>query len=140
MLRWNITVAGVDGGLGQPVGDAVVEAELDERREVEVALARVAEVALIPELHAVRARDVRDGRPHLRDGADLMSLEPLLQRLVEAIDQAGDATIVRAAGGALLHDRDHLVVVRAVDAGRGVRVACEVVAPTGLEEQTVRDG
>jgi hypothetical protein len=47
MLRWNFTVPG-RRGLSELIRDAVVEAVLNERREVEVRLARVADVALVP--------------------------------------------------------------------------------------------
>src|SRR4030095_15464324 len=47
--------AGKDGGLGELIGDAIVEPVLNERGEVEIALTRVTHVALIPELQAMRA-------------------------------------------------------------------------------------
>src|SRR6185436_5893312 len=109
---------------------AVVETVLDEWRDVEVRLTRVTEVALIPEFHVVRPRDVGHGGAHLRERTDLMALETLLKRLVESIDQTRDARNRRivpvavvpwAAGGAFFDHRDHLVVVRAVDARREVR-------------------
>jgi len=70
--------ARIDGRLIELIRHAVVEPVLDERREVEVLLARVADVALIAHLHAVRPGDIGGRRPHLRDRADLMVLEPLL--------------------------------------------------------------
>src|SRR5215510_6041181 len=75
-----------------------------------------------------------------------MALESGLQRLIEAVDQSGDArdfrmprisVVVGTACRALLDDGDQVVVVRAINARRKGGVAREVVTPGCFEEQTV---
>ena len=84
----------------------------------------MADVALIAELQVVRSGYVRCRCPHLRQRADLMILESLLERLVKAVDEVGNSAELRTERcvRALFHDRNHRVVVRAVDARRRIGV------------------
>ena len=54
----------------------------------------MADIALVSDFQAVRARDVRGRRPHLRQRANLVALESCLQWQVVAIVRFSDATIV----------------------------------------------
>ena len=86
MLRTNSTAdhrCGRTGRLVELIGDAVVEPVLNERREVEVRLARVAEVALIADLQLCEPGMYETDASHLGERADLMVLEPAAERLVK---------------------------------------------------------
>ena len=61
--------------LGQLVRLAAFDLDQDDFVEVGVGLARIVEAALVPELHVVRARDVRERRAVVRQPADQMMIE-----------------------------------------------------------------
>ena len=111
--------------LRQLIGYAVVELKLHERREVVIRLARIVEAALIPELHVVRARDVRDRRPVMRQPAD--------QMMVVAAADARGRPGVQVRDLAVLNQRsDHPGIEGAVHPGAGIAVPRLVTAPAGL--------
>ena len=119
-------------GLREPVRHAEVRPDGDDLVEVVVFLARIAEPALIAELHVVRAGDVRDRRPVVRQRPDQMMIEAAADAGGHPGDQARDLA-------ALFRQPDHPGVVRAVDPRRRVAVPGLVGPPAGLQQDPARD-
>ena len=131
--------AGIDRRLRQLVGYTVAEPILNERREVVVRLAWIAEATLIADFHVVRARDVRHGGPEVGKRSDLMMLEPSAERIIEPVGQSGNAA-GPGGGSGLFENRDHRRIVGAVDAGCVVGIVRHVASPAGFEQHTVGEG
>ena len=128
-------------GLRELVRHARTRPDLDDLGEVLVGLGRIAEPALIAELHTVGAGDERQRRVRARQRPDQRLRESTLPgRSRHPREQARDAVSPGGATGLadLLQPLDHRRVERAVVA-KMETVPRLIRAPAGLGEQLTRD-
>src|SRR4029450_13943233 len=128
-------------GLSKLVRDTVVRSDLNDLRVVLIGLGRVAESALVAELHVVGAGDVRQRRPQAGEVPDQRMRKAALPGCAwhpgeEAREAVSSFYTTRLTG--LLQPLDHCWVVGSVVA-LPEAVPSLIHAPTSLGQQLARD-